>query len=744
MTTHIHALDGCTPTPLAAYLKALAVLRLVAEQADPTARAFWRDDGFFLATTLDRDALARFFLHDYAPTPLVDPWNGGSGFYPKDKKDGIAAIAASTAARFAAYREAIASCRALIADREQAPKNEEKAALIRDCRARLRGPAGDWLDAALVVTSSGDVRYPALLGTGGNDGRLDFCNNQMQRLVELLSPQTGAPAPHAAPLLAAALFGTPTTGLQPKKAIGQFLPGAAGGANSTAGFGGDSLINPWDFVLMLEGAVLFQVAAVRRLDAHDLPQASAPFAVRPQAGGYASASAADEGSRGEQWMPLWRAPATLAEIRALFAEGRLQLGRRRARSTLDAARAVARLGAARGVTAFERFGFIERNGQANLAVPLGRWQVEKQPHVHLLDELVPWVDRLRHKANSKGAPTSIDHDVRRIEAAMLAVCREGGRPARWAHLLAVLGQAEDALMARPKSTAELQLAPLPYLSPEWARAADDDTPELRLACALAAQDAPGDHERRIDARLGPIRAHCLPLDPRSRWPRFARTAEGLAPDRRVVWTGTDLVQDLTAIALRRVIDGRRAGARGFELRGRIYAHLGDIEQFLDGALDDARIAAMARALMAVRDDKWNPRAWHPRPPAARARVLPAYALFRLLYLPEEAVARATDRAGVHVPLDATPLRLLAAGRLYDAAQIARRRVVASLNRRPRLGRVIGTPALARRIAASLCFPVGTRDTKLLIELLCKPEETIANARADASDSAAEAGATTTH
>jgi len=34
---HIHDLNGCAPVPLAHYLKALGILRLVAEQADPGA-----------------------------------------------------------------------------------------------------------------------------------------------------------------------------------------------------------------------------------------------------------------------------------------------------------------------------------------------------------------------------------------------------------------------------------------------------------------------------------------------------------------------------------------------------------------------------------------------------------------------------------------------------------------------------------------------------------------------------------
>ena len=89
MTVHVHALVGCAPTPLAHYLKALALLRLVAEQKDASARGFWKDDVFHLATALDWEQLARFFLDEYAPTLLVAPWNGGSGFYPKDNKSGF-------------------------------------------------------------------------------------------------------------------------------------------------------------------------------------------------------------------------------------------------------------------------------------------------------------------------------------------------------------------------------------------------------------------------------------------------------------------------------------------------------------------------------------------------------------------------------------------------------------------------------------------------------------------------------
>ncbi|MGC9036201.1 MAG: type I-G CRISPR-associated protein Cas8g1/Csx17, partial [Verrucomicrobiia bacterium] len=85
MNTQI-VLNGCSPTPIAFYLKALGVLRLVSEQKDPTAKGCWQRDRFVLYTKLTEKELLDFFLYEYEPTPIVAPWNGGSGFYPKDKK----------------------------------------------------------------------------------------------------------------------------------------------------------------------------------------------------------------------------------------------------------------------------------------------------------------------------------------------------------------------------------------------------------------------------------------------------------------------------------------------------------------------------------------------------------------------------------------------------------------------------------------------------------------------------------
>jgi CRISPR-associated protein Csx17 len=100
-------LPGCTPVPMMAYLKALGVLRLLAEQKDSAARGHWRDDQFHLTTALDVAALTHFFLEEYQPTPIVTPWNGGSGFYAGDNTAGREAIRHMTSPRFREYRETI-------------------------------------------------------------------------------------------------------------------------------------------------------------------------------------------------------------------------------------------------------------------------------------------------------------------------------------------------------------------------------------------------------------------------------------------------------------------------------------------------------------------------------------------------------------------------------------------------------------------------------------------------------------
>ena len=209
------ALTGCRTQPLSSYLKAIGILRLLDQQTDHAVHGFWKNEAFHLITCMTAKDIVAFFLNHYQPTPLISPWNGGSGFYPKDKQDGFQAVAKSTSDRLTAYREAIKQGQSLVGDRRESPKDDDKRQLLIQAQRTWRGPLADWLRAALILDSEGAPMYPAILGTGGNDGRLDFTNNFMQRLnllFDLENPDCPA-KPDAEAFLNQSLFAAPVSDL---------------------------------------------------------------------------------------------------------------------------------------------------------------------------------------------------------------------------------------------------------------------------------------------------------------------------------------------------------------------------------------------------------------------------------------------------------------------------------------------------------------------------------------------------
>jgi CRISPR-associated protein Csx17 len=103
-----HLLVGLRPEPLSSYLAGLGLIRLLGEQADPDATAAWSSGGLAIETTLDD--LAAWLASEYVPTPVLSPWNGGSGFGINDKepKRRIAQLQAQSSPRLAPFRAAIA------------------------------------------------------------------------------------------------------------------------------------------------------------------------------------------------------------------------------------------------------------------------------------------------------------------------------------------------------------------------------------------------------------------------------------------------------------------------------------------------------------------------------------------------------------------------------------------------------------------------------------------------------------
>lgn len=698
MTFHVHHLRGCAPVPLAHYLKALGILRLVATQRDEAARGFWTDEHFCLVTTLEREALVRFFLDEYAPTPAFNPWGGRSGFYagPSERgaREALNNIEGCRADRLAPFRADIAATRELVDDAggEKPEDPESKAALLRALRMTFRGPTSEWLDTVMALVGPA-FRPPAIIGTGGNEGSGSYLSAYFQAVVEcVVSSDAGDSEEHDTNRrrLAHTLFGEEPGGASalPEHAwagsFGQFMPEGEGSA--------------WDFLLTLEGAVVMRSAVTHRSAGADAPRfLSSPFYLAHQATGGSSDASIDEyvvnkgrrnPGRGEQWFPLWSEPATYPELAAIIAEARCSIGRQTAGRAVDAARAIGRLGVARGISSFVRYGYLQRNNLAtHFAVPLGRVVVKERLRVRLLDELAGWLGRVHRAARAKNAPARFAAAEHRLADAVFAAAVVDGAAA-WQAVLVAAGDVE----AVQATGSGIEAGPLPPLSPGWLDAAAEDSPEWRLAVALGSAAAQYDHGRPVD----PVRAHVLPLEKG----RYATTPEKrLRRDPRVVLHGRDPIVDLIALVERRIVEAGQTAKRHLPLvaaRG-LGAQPVDLAELLLSRVDLDRVLLLARALMAVR---WEEVAgWRQAGPHTpfRSHLDEAWVALRLCGLPFEVHER-------RIALDAALVRRLAAGDAAAAVGLALRRLSAT-GFRPPLVAGTADAAIARRWAAALAFPI---------------------------------------
>lgn len=704
-------LEGCTATPLAGYLKALGVLRLLSVKY-PETRGAWRGDRFVLTTSLDREGIESFFLNDYAPTPIMAPWNGGSGFYEKDNKEALLRIVESEDPRLRDYQTslAIAECALEGYDRSASPKDDAKARLLTAIRSQLPDVALVWFDAS-VLLANGSPQYPPLLGTGGNDGRLDFTNNFMQRVLDALAPSTDALKQSAFGWLQMSLFATAVPGLV-KSSIGQFSPGQAGGPNSSNGFDADATINPWDFMLMIEGSLLFAAAAVRRNADDPYGVLSYPFTVRAVGAGAGSLGEGDVGSaRGELWMPMWTQPATQSELQALLSEGRVALGRKPARDALDFVRAAHQLGAYRGVGSFQRYGLLMRSGKAYLATPLARVWISETPMPSWLDELDHngWLERFRRFANEANTATRFKTLRRRLEDRLFALAGKIPNKPETQALLGLLGEIQSALAMSSKAREAVR--PLPPLSERWVIAADDNTPAFRIAKSLAGLRGVGNEPL-------PMRAQLFPL--------HRRFDQWLTPDTGEINRICDgrqgsLIDTLRVLQARRLWLAERLAMLDKPLDSAAGATLDDIPVFLRDDSMDARIKELVLGLVLCDIPQDVDRsAGNGVPPAA-------YSLMKLALTSERTLRSLNAMTeGQRLPAPTGMLAQLAAGNHDNRAVTSAWRRLRSSGLSP-LFTSDTLPTLAginpKRVAAALLIPLRFGATAALARAVLKQPET---------------------
>ena len=672
-------LPGCTPEPLMNYLKALGLLRII-NQLDSSAnvRAFWENGVFSLVCGRSADELIAEVSQRYSPTPILSPWNGEGGFLADSGAtfENIATIEKEPSERFDPLRSVIAAVRkidglkAFGSARDEAKeldKKKKKSSLnagekerLKDAKAAVKSlkdrivyqvrsqfpeESLAWLDACMVVGTDGFKTAP-VLGAGGVDGRMEFSANFLSNALLVVTD------PRSEGWLRAALLETNNERLI-GTSIGQFAPGRIGGPNATQGMEGNSMINPWDFVLMIEGSLFLAGASSRKMGTKGGGRASFPFTVLPSPAGTETFVESDGvNGRGELWLPLWSRPASLGELQTLFSEGRAELNGRQARDGVEFARAVAGLGVDRGIKAFSRHGFLKRNGLAFLATPLGTFEVRHRSESDLIRELDVWLGTMRRSCGEK-TPARFRSALRQIERAIFDYCQHGGT-GMFQRILISLGRAEALIASAPRFREEAKgLRPIAPLSSAWIAAANDRSDEFRVALALASIF-------EGEPKVGSIRRNLEPVEARGRFMSWAEK------DRAVVWSARDLSNNLAAILTRRVMDAEHAGGRAHPLKAGHFAPLNAVCRFLADELDENLIADLLWGLSLCDSRTYRPA----NQEASDSLPVPSsYALLKLLFLPPS-YDSSEGEANAPVTLDTRVLSLLRAARMPEACQRA--------------------------------------------------------------------------
>ncbi|MGB3293410.1 MAG: type I-U CRISPR-associated protein Csx17 [Phormidesmis sp.] len=571
---------GCGLEPIADYLKALGLLRVL-----PHSKGWWQNGEFWIEGDRPPDEVIDYLTEQASVTPLFNPWNGDSGFWTEGRaKEAIRRLASvKESDRTKRYVKARDKGLAIVAAsglKKQPSKGNAKNRLIQACQSRITD--SDWqawyktVVQLVEVTRNNktivEAKGSRLLGTQGNlGGGNDLGANYLDAWSRLIDLETGNPLNGAKQYWQASIFGQSLPkSLDNSPLLAQYAPVTDYTLDSKAypyqksGGGSTAAANPADVVLLTEGLLTFSSIAKRPLDSSDSSVAFYSLAVN-LAAGIAQTSVSGELRAGveEFWLPIWNQPKSFEGLRSdLLTELRGPLPKQTALDTFDFVELLSNKAAERKIPQWSRYAFFPRKGQTNFAISLG---IFTPGGYNLGAELDSYRRSLCRFGYSDISPGQIGALARQLEAQLFALASGHGQVLQ---TLALLGDIELYLTRSPASQEKIQS--LPQLDSDWiVRALSErETPTVRLALSLASLWL---RSHLSNARLGK----------NNRW---------FWGEEPVTWSG-DLSANLIALQRRwaiRVSQGKQPYPDF-----RINATFADISAFLSGNVDPVELTRLA-------------------------------------------------------------------------------------------------------------------------------------------------------
>ncbi|MBN2723418.1 MAG: type I-U CRISPR-associated protein Csx17 [Deltaproteobacteria bacterium] len=705
--------DGIKSSPLSSYLKALAVFRILHKQKDSNITAYWKERIFHVNTVLNTSEIIDFFLEEYRPSPVCSPWNGGSGFFAVKKGSGLDRLRNSKLPRYENYSESIKIIDSCLINLKTKYDYKDLSSLKKDLDklkpeliTTLRGIMPDgyiaWMNTSVAFSTDGSKLFNILLGTGGNDGNMEFSTNFMNNISDIL-PDLNAKGNSSQKLLKNSLFSNFTQSLV-GSSIGQYDPFSCGGYNQGQGIETKSVkINPWDYIFIIEGSLVHTASVVRRNEYDNQRNVlSIPFGVTASNHGYPSR--AEEKSRGELWLPLWETPVYFSELSHIFSEGRVSKGRKKSEDGTDFLRAISTLGVDRGFTEFTRFSFLERRGNSYNAQDIGSFPVRINTDVNLLDEVDSIISKYQNFLNKfHEIPASFNRAFREIGDNLFNTAAWPEKPGAFINLLRSLGKMERLIAPRDKEKPPEFYSPANGLSPSWIKKAGMQILEVRLAAAIASIQNSG--------KVGTMRTNLSGTSPfsNSKW------AEKEFKNQKCLLK-SNIYNTLATVFMRRILDSVRFENISISLNSKLEVSVSDVMAFM---LNDIDTELLYDLIFAFNLINWKREEYSEIINSINSEFLKyqsdlfyqrEWCLMKSVYTP--------SLTGHAVKLDPQPAKLLHSGRYKKAWQAAVHRLkVSQIN----VFDVDYENSVASdRIIASLIIPV--KHDKKIIQKISKPNK----------------------
>ncbi len=358
-----------------------------------------------------------------------------------------------------------------------------KAEIISLCRNVLPDSVVKWIDAAIAVEpASGDILTADILGSGGNDGSMDFSSNFMKNILKISNPSSKE-------LLSNALFGVPTSKLTDIK-IGMYDPGKSGGTNQRNSEKNQEnfLYNFWNYILLMEGTIIWSGSVGKRYIA-DKNQFQSPFTVNFSSAGITSINDGENSDdvkkyRKEIWTPIWNRPFSYVEIEEMFREGRVTVRKSSVKNGLQFTEAVKSMGVDRGISLFIRYANLARKGKSSILIPQDYIRVEdKSEDLKASKDIYNIVSSINQIISKSDSTQSSLRVVKQdIESALYSYFIDTESTESAQNIIKALGRSVRVVTRLNKSGIK---NPFSGLSPSFVKKANDNSIEFKLALALS-------------------------------------------------------------------------------------------------------------------------------------------------------------------------------------------------------------------------------------------------------------------